>query len=97
MQLVHLPRSSIVYGTIKNRKIFEKLRALSFYASFNEFIYMVPLLVTSSFAVRINGVRLYEIVASLVQDWLCTPHETLFTDFTCQTSLVGARKGFYTM
>ena len=41
MQLVHLPRSSVVYGTIKNEIVFEKLRALPFDASFNEFIYMV--------------------------------------------------------
>ena len=42
MQLVHLPRSSIVYGTIENEIVFEKLRALPFYASFNEFTVEPP-------------------------------------------------------
>ena len=38
MQHVHWPRNSIVDGTVKSKIIFKKLRAVSFNASFDEFV-----------------------------------------------------------
>jgi len=40
VQHVHLPRSSVVDGTVKSKIVFKKLRAVFFHASFDEFINM---------------------------------------------------------
>ena len=48
MQPVNLPSNGIVYGSVKSEVVFKELRAVSFNASFNEFVIMVlPRLFTS--------------------------------------------------